>query len=108
MQSNKNLEELLRETACLGDMEKVGVLVRAKVDVNSQNSVNGWTALHWAARRNHKDVVTYLLQHGANPSIRSFKNEPVADVTQSEEIKCLLLSEERKNANNCSSNDGKY
>ncbi|XP_028414850.1 ankyrin repeat domain-containing protein 40-like [Dendronephthya gigantea] len=104
MQSYKNLEELLRETACLGDVEKVGVLVRAKVDVNSRNSVNGWTPLHWAARRNHKDVVTYLLQHGANPSIRSFKDELAADVTQSEDIKFLLLSEEGNDTKNCSSN----
>ena len=96
MQNSPNLEESLRETACLGNVDKVQVLVHAGVDVNSQNKVNGWTALHWAAKRNHKHVVSYLLQNGAKPTIQSFKNELAADVTQSEEIKRLLLGEESK------------
>ena len=59
--------------------------------------VNGWTALHWPAKRNHKQVVSFLLQNGANPSIQSFKNELPRDVTQSEEIKQILLDVEGKN-----------
>ena len=94
MQSLHNLEESLRETACLGDVDKVGVLIRAGVDVNAQNTVNGWTALHWGAKRNHKPVVSHLLQSGADPTIRSFQNELAADVTQSEEIRGLLLGED--------------
>jgi hypothetical protein len=103
MQNSPNLEESLRETACLGDVDKVQVLVSAGVDVNSQNKVNGWTALHWAAKRNHKHVVSYLLQSGAKPTIQSFKNELAADVTQSEEIKRLLLGE----GNKCGKGNGR-
>ena len=94
MQNSHNLEESLRETACLGDVDKVGVLVGAGVDINSQNGVNGWTALHWAAKRSHKHVVSFLLQSGANPTIRSHKNELAVNVTQSKEIKRLLSGEE--------------
>ena len=96
MEASLNLEESLRETACSGDLGKVEVLVRAGVNVNSQNKVNGWTALHWAARRNHKQVVSYLLQNGADANIRSFKNELAIDVTENEEIKCLLSDKESK------------
>ena len=96
MQNSHNLEELLRENACSGNVDKLGVLVCAGVDVNSQNMVNGWTALHWAAKRNHKQVVLFLLENGANPGVRSFKNELPSDVTQSEELKELLLDAERK------------
>lgn len=36
------LEEKLREAACVGDIEAVQALVAQNVNVNSQNSVNGW------------------------------------------------------------------
>jgi len=39
-----------------------------KVDINSVDSA-GNTALHWAAYRNHPEVVEYLLSAGANPEI---------------------------------------
>jgi ankyrin repeat protein len=105
MQNSHNLEESLRETACLGDVDKVGVLVGAGVDINSQNGVNGWTALHWAAKRSHKHVVSFLLQSGANPTIRSHKNELAANVTQSEKIKRLLSGEESESVQDNGSTD---
>jgi ankyrin repeat protein len=37
-----NREELLREAACLGNLEAVIQLVQAGVDVNAQNGMNGW------------------------------------------------------------------
>ena len=104
MQSLHNLEESLRETACLGDVDKVGVLVRAGVDVNSQNAMNGWTALHWGARRNHESVVSYLLESGADANIRSFQNELAVDVTQSEEMRRLLLGEDSRNPKDVAGN----
>lgn len=36
------LEEKLREAACIGDIEAVLNIVSQNIDVNSQNSVNGW------------------------------------------------------------------
>lgn len=36
------LEEKLREAACIGDAESVLNLLSQNIDVNSQNSVNGW------------------------------------------------------------------
>ncbi|WAQ96670.1 ANR40-like protein [Mya arenaria] len=57
-------EEKLRESACIGDLDQVIKLVEHDhVNVNSQNNINGWTALHWACKRNHIDIVKYLLAH---------------------------------------------
>lgn len=36
------LEEKLREAACVGDSEAVLNILSQNIDVNSQNSVNGW------------------------------------------------------------------
>lgn len=48
--------------------------------MNAQNAMNGWTALHWAAKRDHPAVVTALLNNGANPSVENAKNEIPADL----------------------------
>ena len=34
------------------------------VNTNSQHDINGWTALHWAAKRNHLNIVNLLCNHG--------------------------------------------
>jgi len=53
----ENSEEKLRELCCYGDIEAVENLIKKGVEINSQNKMNGWTALHWAAKRNHMNVV---------------------------------------------------
>lgn len=43
MDETTNLEEKLRESACMGDLDELRNLIKGKgVNVNSQNSVNGW------------------------------------------------------------------
>ena len=53
----ENSEESLREACCYGDMEAVQKFINQGIPINSQNKMNGWTALHWAAKRNHIKVV---------------------------------------------------
>lgn len=36
------LEEKLRESACVGDVETVQLLVQKGVDVNAMHEINGW------------------------------------------------------------------
>ncbi|EFA08022.2 ankyrin repeat domain-containing protein 40 isoform X2 [Tribolium castaneum] len=69
------LEEKLREAACIGDIEAVLALLSQNLDINAKNSVNGWTALHWAAKRGNSQVADILLSHGANPKIQNLKGE---------------------------------
>ncbi|KAL5017973.1 hypothetical protein ScPMuIL_003695 [Solemya velum] len=91
MDEKKESEEELRHGASNGDLEKIRKLIEEKsVDVNSRNKVNGWTALHWAAKRGHVTLVKYLLLKGADPTIASASNELAAQVTIDPEILSLL------------------
>lgn len=38
-------EEKLREAACIGDLEALQTLISQNVNLNSQNSVNGWQVI---------------------------------------------------------------
>ena len=55
----EDIDEKLREAACYGDWEAIERMIAndKDIDINSQNKVNGWTALHWAAKRKHIKVV---------------------------------------------------
>ena len=89
--TNPELEEKLREAACFGDLDGVKELVNKGVNVNSQHDINGWTALHWAAKRNHLNIVNKLLNHGADKSIKTNKGELAASLTSEGVIKVILL-----------------
>ncbi|XP_015266250.1 PREDICTED: ankyrin repeat domain-containing protein 40 isoform X2 [Gekko japonicus] len=86
----KELQERLREAAALGDIEEVQRLVEFGVNVNSQNEINGWTCLHWASKRNHAEVVSYLLSAGADKEILTVKEERPAQLTSKREIRKML------------------
>lgn len=84
------MEERLREASALGDLEEVQKLLGAGVDINSQNEINGWTCLHWACKRNHPHIVSYLLEAGADKDIFTNKGEKAAQLTSKREIKRVL------------------
>nr|XP_006125158.1 ankyrin repeat domain-containing protein 40 isoform X1 [Pelodiscus sinensis] len=86
----KELQERLREAAALGDLEEVQRLVEFGVNINSQNEINGWTCLHWACKRNHAPVVTYLIESGADKEILTSKGEMPAQLTAKREIRKIL------------------
>ncbi|KAJ7315962.1 hypothetical protein JRQ81_002124 [Phrynocephalus forsythii] len=86
----KELQERLREAAALGDLEEVQRLVEVGVNLNSQNEINGWTCLHWACKRNHAQVVSYLLDAGADKDILTVKEERPHQLTSKREIRKML------------------
>ncbi|KAB1266383.1 Ankyrin repeat domain-containing protein 40 [Camelus dromedarius] len=86
----KEQQERLREAAALGDIREVQKLVESGVDVNSQNEVNGWTCLHWACKRNHGQVVSYLLKSGADKEILTTKGEMPVQLTSRSEIRKIM------------------
>ncbi|OBZ87536.1 Ankyrin repeat domain-containing protein 40 [Choanephora cucurbitarum] len=73
-------EHTLREVAALGNIKATLHLAHSGVNVNSQNAMNGWTALHWAAHRGHEHVVTALLRSGADPLIKTQKGQTALDL----------------------------
>ncbi|XP_042248154.1 ankyrin repeat domain-containing protein 40 [Thunnus maccoyii] len=87
---DKELQERLREASAIGDIDEVRTLVESGVNVNSQNEINGWTCLHWACKRNHKHIVSYLLSCGADKEILTAKDEMASQLTSKPEIKRLL------------------
>ncbi|XP_074870452.1 ankyrin repeat domain-containing protein 40-like isoform X1 [Carettochelys insculpta] len=86
----KELQERLREAAALGDIGEVQRLVEFGVNINSQNEINGWTCLHWACKRNHAEVVSYLIKAGADKEIPTSKGEMPAQLTSKREIRKIL------------------
>lgn len=48
------------------------------------------TCLHWACKRNHKHIVSYLLSSGADKDILTAKDELASQLTSKPEIKRLL------------------
>jgi len=94
--TNPEMEEKLREAACFGDIEGVKELIARGVNTNSQHDINGWTALHWAAKRNHLNIVNLLCNHGADKNIATNKGEVAAQLTSEGVIKVLLNAQASK------------
>ncbi|KAM6118702.1 ankyrin repeat domain-containing protein 40-like [Phoenicopterus ruber ruber] len=90
----RELEERLREAAALGDVAEVRRLLGAGADINSRNEINGWTCLHWASKRNHAQVVSCLLDAGADKQILTAKGERAAQLTSKPDIRKILGEEE--------------
>ncbi|KAI9473946.1 MAG: hypothetical protein EXX96DRAFT_579952 [Benjaminiella poitrasii] len=80
MQTMDEREHTLREVAALGNIKATLHLAHSGVNVNSQNAMNGWTPLHWAAHRGHEHVVTALLRSGADPFIKTQKGQTALDL----------------------------
>ncbi|KAI8993194.1 ankyrin repeat-containing domain protein [Pilobolus umbonatus] len=73
-------EDTLREVAALGNIKATIHFAHSGVNVNSQNKMNGWTALHWASHRGHEHVITALLRNGADPNIKTNKGQTAYDL----------------------------
>ncbi|KAB0344105.1 hypothetical protein FD754_021031 [Muntiacus muntjak] len=86
----KEQQERLREAAALGDFREVQKLVESGVDVNSQNEVNGLTCLHWACKRSHGQVVSFLLISGADKDILTTKGEMPVQLTSRREVRKIM------------------
>ncbi|XP_064251929.1 ankyrin repeat domain-containing protein 40-like isoform X2 [Passer domesticus] len=90
----RELEERLREAAALGDVAEVRRLLGAGADIDSRNEINGWTCLHWACKRNHAQVVSCLLEAGADKQILTAKGELAAQLTSKPDIRKILGEEQ--------------
>ncbi|XP_060071781.1 ankyrin repeat domain-containing protein 40-like [Ylistrum balloti] len=91
MDASIEFEEKLRECACTGDIESIRKLLEIQnTDVNAQNRMNGWTALHWASKRNQRTVVAYLLTKGANPNLPNKEGEYPANLSSDADIREML------------------
>ncbi|XP_078257639.1 ankyrin repeat domain-containing protein 40 isoform X4 [Rhinoraja longicauda] len=84
------LDERLREACSVGDAESVQRLLDRGARVNGQNPVNGWTCLHWASKRGHQQIVSLLLEAGAQTHVLTSNGESAAQLTTRPELTALL------------------
>lgn len=91
MESQKVLEEKLLEVCSLGDHDHAVMLVQQNgARVNSQHAINGWSPLHWAAKRGHTSIVSFLLASGADKTIKNDKGQVPLDIATNRPIRELL------------------
>ncbi|KAI1317597.1 Ankyrin repeat domain-containing protein 40 [Mortierella claussenii] len=76
----------LHEMAAIGNLKAVLHYCQSGVNINAQNTMNGWTALHWATHRGHEPVVLALLMRGARRDILNNKGQTPADLAKKPEI----------------------
>ncbi|XP_055510273.1 ankyrin repeat domain-containing protein 40 [Leucoraja erinacea] len=84
------LDERLREACSIGDAESVRRLLDRGARVNGRNPVNGWTSLHWASKRGHHQIVSLLLETGAQTNVLTSKGESAAQLATRPELTTLL------------------
>ena len=93
-------DEALREACSIGNTDLVKQLIKdGSVDINSKNKMNGWTGLHWAVKRGHESIVTFLLKHGADPSIQNDKGDSASVLAANERIVDILRTADSSSTN---------
>ncbi|XP_047470060.1 ankyrin repeat domain-containing protein 40-like isoform X1 [Penaeus chinensis] len=90
MEAQKQNEEKLREACCYGDNEAVIALVTRGANINSKHEINGWTGLHWAAKRGNLETVRWLLANGADPKMTNNQSQTPAQLATNPHILQLL------------------
>ncbi|KAJ2722433.1 hypothetical protein GGI07_003331 [Coemansia sp. Benny D115] len=91
-------EEDFREMAALGNLKAIMAFLRGGINIDHQNKMNGWTALHWACARNNISVIELLIRAGANLSIENNKGERPIDVCKTTEARDLFKAYMGKDA----------
>lgn len=84
------MEERLREAVSLRDLKAVQLLISNGAKINDQNRVNGWSALHWAAKRKDVPIVRILLESGADPTLKEGQGLTPAQVAEDPDIAAIL------------------
>ncbi|XP_078489344.1 ankyrin repeat domain-containing protein 40-like [Ciona intestinalis] len=88
----KARQEQLREYCSCGDTTRAYHLIASGVNVNAQNPVNGWTALHCAVKRDQLEAIQLLLEFGADKRIVNNANDKQTpgDLTGNPDVLDLL------------------
>lgn len=78
--------EMVKElcaAAAAGDLERVRSLLIRNPDLLDARDVSG-SALHWAVLRCRTETISYLLERGADPNIRTPEGFTALDIARKE------------------------
>ena len=78
------------------DFNQAESLIKSGANPNTQDN-NGWTPLHEVAQRNHVDLLSLLLDAGANPNVPGGddKYTPLHDAVEAGHVEIVKLLIER-------------
>ncbi|KAJ3261416.1 Ankyrin repeat domain-containing protein 40 [Boothiomyces macroporosus] len=79
-----DLHENLREASANGNTKAVLFYLENGADINNQNKMNGWTALHWACSRGQEELIKILLNRGADANLLDNKQRKPIDLMKKE------------------------
>ena len=79
----RGITVLQRLAMCHDWPELAAALVKRGCDVNAKDKF-GWTALHEAGKRNHRETVRVLIEHGADPTIKNAIGKTAAEFAREE------------------------
>ncbi|CAF0909956.1 unnamed protein product [Brachionus calyciflorus] len=83
--------EKFRELCYIGDLQLIKSFFNSnQPDLNSKNKVNGWTSLHWACSKNNLELINYLLEVGADKTIRNNDGKTAFEVVKDNRMRTLL------------------
>ncbi|KAJ1208378.1 hypothetical protein NDU88_003764 [Pleurodeles waltl] len=68
--------------AAIGDTARLSVLLGHSSSIINDTAKNGWTALMYAARNGHFDVVQMLLKHGCDKSLVNKSKQTALDIAK--------------------------
>ena len=74
----------IRRAAQEGDVELLEELLEIKPEWIDVGDVNGWTALHLAARAGYTDVVRFLLKAGSNSCLQTASGHDALEIAEDE------------------------
>jgi hypothetical protein len=94
-QVDKYTSGILHYAASRNSTTVIKKLLDRKLDVNKQNNL-GETPLHFAALSNQKEVVEFLLEQGANPTIANTDTKIPRELTTNKAIQDILHQAEEK------------
>lgn len=72
------------------NIENVAILIKHGADINYQRNLDGYTSLHWAARKGDVAIAKLLVQHGARTDISNEENKLAADLAKENNHQALI------------------
>ncbi|XP_059274312.1 NAD-capped RNA hydrolase NUDT12 isoform X2 [Mustela nigripes] len=79
---NQEIISQFHYSAAEGDIARLTVILSHSPSLLNETSENGWTALMYAARNGHPDVVQFLLEKGCDRSIVNKSRQTALDIAK--------------------------